>query len=481
MKNFKRVLALVLSVLLICGTVAVAFAADVTTSESEDNNSFETANAISSPAGGAAGSLSSTDDVDYFSFTQKTAGFIQFEFTHNIANGEDKNYFDVEVFNANKSRVVKFTATGKNATTKSSTAYLADGQYYIKVSCPEGYNYAVNNYTVKAASVSSTYATETESNNDVASANTVAINKKYMGTIDTNDVDYYSFTASKGYIAILFLNGSEMISGSADSNFTVTIMQFENKTTPSLNTICTIQIDEDDITTKNGVNHHYIQSPDIGVDAGTYYVEVKGTNGATGAYGIEVYSEKDNNSESEYNNTMAYADEIKNGAYLFGSTSASDDVDYYKITTTSSESSTIKVEKGLSSQTLTGSWTVELLDSKGSRIDSKTVTDKTAVEFSLASKSAGTYYIKITSSGDNGVLYKISATKVAPSSDSSSSSSSGSSWDNLWSTIKKMDWGAWWNKNFSFLSKIDWQTTISQLLKGSLGTILKYFLSNLTA
>ncbi len=481
MKNFKRVLALVLSVLLILGTIAVVFAADVTTSESEDNNSINTATAISSPTGGAAGSLSSADDVDYFSFTQKATGFIQFEFTHDIKDGEDKNYFDVEVLKAGESSIVKLTATGTNTTTKSSTVSLAEGQYYIKVSCPEGYNYATNNYTVKAVSVSSTTDTEIESNDDVYSANSVAINKRYMGTIDASDVDYYSFTVSKGYISILLLNGSEILSGSNDSNFKVTIWQFEKKTTPSLNKICTIEIDENDTATANDKKtHHYIQSPYIGVDAGTYYIEVIGTNGATGTYGIEVYSKKNENIESEYNNSKDYADKINNGAYLLGSTSASDDVDFFKITTTSSESSTIKVEKALSSQTLTGSWTVELLDSKGDRLDSKTVTDKTAVEFSLADKKAGTYYIEIISSGDNGALYKISATKVDPKKDSSSSSSSGNSWDNLWATIGKMDWGSWWNKNFSFLSKIDWQTTITQLLKGSFGTIIKYFLSNLT-
>ena len=495
MKNFKRVLALVLSVLLICGTVAVAFAAESVTPESEDNNTFANATTISYPTYGATGNLSSTGDVDYFKFTQAKKSSVQLVFTHNIKSSTDSQFYTVAVYSAaDAEKVIKtVNVLDSDTTTKLDLGVLEAGDYYISVAEGKGGRDSAD-YKIVIQNVADKYSYEVEPNNDKTTATPLKTTSKtsiddnlYVGTISsaTDDVDYYSFSTSKGYISLNLVNGSYLSSGAANSNFKFEVLQYTNAIKPTLEKICTLTLSADDTTTENSKQEHFISSPYIGVDAGTYFIKV---SGSTGTYGIGVFAVANSSMESERNNEKAYADVITNGSALLGSTSASDDIDCFKITTTTKESSTIKVAKfNTKEETLEGSWKVTVYkegsgENFGDEVISKTVTASSAAEISLADKAAGTYYVVITPSSDNnGVLYQISAEKATPSSSSTSTDSSGNSWDNLWSTIKKMDWGAWWNKNFSFLSKIDWQTTISQLLKGSLGTILKYFLSNLTA
>ncbi|MBR4241277.1 MAG: hypothetical protein IKR97_03545, partial [Eubacterium sp.] len=178
MKNLKRFLALLLSVLFIASSFAVAYAATTVTDESEPNNSYTSANTITDPVKGAAGTLESASDVDNFLFTVDEAGFVKVNFQHE-AKGDDSIYFKVTLYTMSaenkENKIADFSVKGNAAKVSSMDVKLEGKQnYYIRVQA--GASCADFKYTVSIESVSTKYAVESEPNNRVSIATPLTVN-----------------------------------------------------------------------------------------------------------------------------------------------------------------------------------------------------------------------------------------------------------------------------------------------------------------
>lgn len=482
MKLTKRIVALMLSVLLVFGTFVAASAASVTTEETEsastetNNNTAETATAVEDITVGAKGTLYSANDVDYYSFEVKTAGMYKINFSHSGSTSDTSNYFTVTLKNGSKKDLTSFTCKGSPATANSSDITLAAGTYFVEVKA--GVSSANFTYTFKLVTVTSKYQVEDESevrNDNIATATTLTVNSTntvgknlIYGNIEkSGDVDYYKFKAPKGYVSLTLKNGKE-VSGSDNGNFYFDVIDYTAETAAKQLKITTISLTADEDKKV---------SPDIGVREDYYYIKVYSKNGATGSYGIEVYGQADKKSEAEYNNAKSYANALAANDYIYASTSSTDDIDFFKVTVT--EKSTWKIEvKNAFTSNKSGSWSITIYDKDMKEVDKSagTATATTAYTYSMKDLKAGAYYIVVKAGSEyTGALYKISTTKV---SEEEKGTGGNNFWERISNAIKALDWKTWWESNFEFLGEIDWLTTISALLSTSIGTLINYFIKN---
>ena len=435
MKVSKRILALLLSVILAFSAVAIsASAAGVTTEIDEDgasNNTTATATAVDDIAVGAKGALAGASDIDMFSFSLKKDGFSKVTFTHD-ASGDATVYFKVSlwVFNGkNYNKVTSFEVKGNQATTESATVATTAEKYIIRVDA--GASCAPIDYTVKVTSETVSYKSETEANNDADSANkltpnfTKTIGKELVyGSVTKGDKDYFTFTlAERGYISLNLFNGKKF--GAANSDFTFKIAQYSNDVNPTL-----LKISEYKLTSSEETAY----TPDVGLGAGTYYIEVTGS----GIYGVEVYAVKDATSEQEYNNAMAYANLLTNSNSYLAAMNRADDLDYFKVDVTDKVASKITVAAYSSS--FDGDLTVKIYKKTTSSdpIATGKVTKDAPYEYDLGKKGAGTYYVVVGAGATCPTkLYKISAAK---SEVTNVINEGDGMWARIWAQVKAMDW-----------------------------------------
>ncbi len=436
MKVSKRILALLLAVILSFSAVAVsASAAGVTAEIDEDgksNNGVSTATVVEDIAVGAKGALVNANDIDIYSFELKKDGFSKMTFTHD-ASGDSSVYFKVSLYKITGEKTVQKLTTievkGDKATTESSVIATSADKYIIRVDA--GASCAPIEYTVKVTSEAVSYKSETEKNDDASSANaltpnyTKTIGKELVyGSVTATDKDYFTFTlAERGYISLNLFNGKKF--GAANSDFTFKIAQYSNDVSPIL-----LKISEYKLTA--GEDTAY--TPDVGLAAGTYFIEATGT----GIYGVEVYAVKDATSELEYNNAMAYANVLTNSNSYVAAMNREDDRDLFKVDVTDKVASKITVAPV--SSTFDGDLSVKIY--KKTTASDPIVTGKvskdTPYEYDLGKNGAGVYYIAIEKGATCPTkLYKISAvksevTKVGNDGDGM--------WARIWAQVKTMDW-----------------------------------------
>ncbi len=169
------------------------------------------------------------------------------------------------------------------------------------------------------------------------------------------------------------------------------------------------------------------QTAKIGLEAGTYYVQITGNIGFTtagsAAYSFSVQYE-DTYCETEQNNTIATADNYDRlGQTITGSISSASDTDYYKITSTTKGYLSFQLQHDkVSGRLSTDIYSVAVCDAAGNTLytmTSKKDEEKTeSVNFGL---DAGNYYLKVSGipyldaagslavQGANGETYKLKA------------------------------------------------------------------------
>ena len=184
--------------------VAVEFRCKYTAAddwESEDNDSFRTADEISvnkfyngNTLTGTAGNLGGQED--YFKFTVKKNGAVKINFLHEIYK-ENSQYYTVSLYNANYDVITGFFVTGGATASNSAQIGITAGTYYV---CVHGMGPAWKEnteYRFQAEYTQSGYF-ERENNENVTTATEIAPNKTYRGSLKSiEDVDYYKVTLAK--------------------------------------------------------------------------------------------------------------------------------------------------------------------------------------------------------------------------------------------------------------------------------------------
>lgn len=453
MKSLTKVLSVLLAAVMTITGITVAFADGEAVTESGDNNTFETATVFAFD-GSAKGTIDSTEDVDFFSFTVADAGYYTAKIAH-CGEGTDNTYFKVSVFDKDQKSLAAFNSQGNVKESVSSEFYADAGTCFIKVA--PGNSIADYEYTLTVSKAEIDGKAESEPNNDTSTANDVSFvttetpgTSKNFGVISEGDTDYYCFTVPTGYISLNLKNGD-----SNKGSYTFTIIQ----------KISGVAYEISETELKN-TDTDWVYGNETGVKEGLYYLKVTGTSGSTGSYYFEIYSKAGATNEAEYNNSKDYANNLLAGKYLWASMNKADDVDVFAVTTTDTDSIAVTLEGGSSAAEET--WKVLITDSKGSEVFSGQFSAGAKAEYSFSKNDAGTYYIEVTS-GTNCANsdYKISASRVDPEKEENPGS--------LWDQIKAMNWGEFWTRNFDFTKFISFLPLLYDLFRTSIGTILKIF------
>ena len=247
-----------------------------------------------------------------------------------------------------------------------------------------------------------------------AAATSIGLNTTYNATTSsTSRRHWYKFTMSKaGMVQLKFAHAN--LSGTNNS------AAWEIDFIADQYGSAMVSVDSSFSDTQN-------QTAKIGLEAGTYYVQITGNIGFTtvgsAAYSFSVQYE-DTYCETEQNNTIATADNYDRlGQTITGSISSASDTDYYKITSTTKGYLSFQLQHDkVSGRLSTDIYSVAVCDAAGNTMytmTSKKDEEKTeSVNFGL---DAGTYYLKVSGipyldaagslavQGANGETYKLKA------------------------------------------------------------------------
>ena len=450
MKKAKSLLSVLLTCIIALSIFTLAFADTANVAETEPNDNKAQATVFDDANGTATGSISGHSDTDYFKFKATNSGLAFLTVT--MTGGDD---YKVTVENDSGSPLAgPFVASGTSADSSYFTI-MKDSEYYIKVEA----NSVVtggSKYTLEITETSK-LKMEAEPNSEFATANAFTMDTngnsdEIYGSVSGADVDFFSFKANAGYT---FIDLKKMDNQSGE----VVVEVFHLKSSDKEH-VAKFSTSDPFVSSKN----NFERSADIGTKGEVYYVKVSGN----GAYSLRVYTRISAENESEYNNDFAYANSFTASARRFGNLSATDDVDFFKITTTDADKNiaivvTADTSAGDSRNDPEGSWNVEVFNSEKKSVGSGNVPFAKPAEINIASEGAGTFYIKVTASNYSKGAYIVSTKKVdAPQENLS-----------LWERIKALDWAKFWKENSfgELMNNIDVVSVFKSLFQLSFGTI----------
>ncbi len=356
MKKAKSILALLMAFVMLMSFGVSGYAVE-TASEKEPNNSIETATAFGFGTE-IKGDLEVAGDEDYYSFSSKTSGLASVTLKHgDIADKSDYPYFIVTVYNSAGRAIDEFKSTAADKSVKSEAFQIeADAVYYVKVTAGTVYSGSVP--YVLFAEFDKSALTEKEPNDTPSAGTPLELSvsgsaKRYYGTIskEGTDVDFYKIKpATKGVIYVYLYNGS------TPADFKASLYAFDDGREAALIDVPISEIKIDS-------NTQSVQSVGIGVDATEYMVKIEGLNGTTGGYSTRVFFQPATVAETEYNNSYIYADSVKVGGSVQGTTSHIYDIDWFQFEAEGNNAGhTITIGSLNNKSTNEGSWLVTLYE-----------------------------------------------------------------------------------------------------------------------
>lgn len=284
--------------------------------ETENNDSYAKADTIT--LGNTIKGNVSDGDEDYYKITAPANGKIALIFQHKYMD-ENKDW-EIVIYQYANGIYNELSNTSINIRDNESiilpfVGAVKGGIYYLRV-CDD-WNMRGEEYTIQTSFTSSEFY-EKEQNDDYYSANNIALNNKYTGTINNgSDVDYYKIVAPvNGKINIYFQHRYKDVIG----NWTIKIYQYVNGQYDELSGM--------DINIRDNEN---ISLPYIGaVKNGVYYLKVEDDWEVTGEnYTIQTTFLSSDNYEKEPNNDYYSATNINLNQKYGGNLNNGKDKDYY--------------------------------------------------------------------------------------------------------------------------------------------------------
>lgn len=473
MKKVKVITSLIMTFVMVIGTLTCSMATTADVAEVEPNNDPANATVFTFGASGV-GSIKDIYDVDCFAVTAAQSGVAKIVMT---ITGSSENLVTVK----DENLVTKTYYVAKAGAGTSSEFDVSKGEkYYIVITAGSVVNqsqYSIN------LSVSNYGAYEVEANNSLATATPITFDKNddtfaTFGSISAGDTDYFSFSGiSGGYVNIEFANTDY---SKTKLNLELLVVRATGDTGTKLAE-----------TYVNSVNMK-ATTADIGIQNATYYIKVTGnTADTTGSYTVQVHRRTSTAVETEYNGDYSNANSfvlkgaagsainIEGKPVKVGTIGYLADKDFYKFTLSSDDKNyAVVFRMDTSSDDYDrndpdGSFLVTLYNSSNEVVESKTATWTTPVEFNLAGRDGGNYYFTVEKGNTytEGCYYFTVKTVEAVKSDDNSNKS-------LWEKIKDLDWQGFWDDNSfeELIGNIDILGTLYSLAKLSIGTILGWLI-----
>ena len=142
------------------------------------------------------GSIRSSNDVDFYTFTTTKDGYVSLSFEHNYSDSSSTYWYIYLYPNDNSSELVYFSSAGNQLALSSCNIGLPAGTYQVKVIPYSTYTWSSRDYTLTVNYNASAYW-EREFNDSQSAANSVKTNTYYSGTVRSgSDVDWYQFSVS---------------------------------------------------------------------------------------------------------------------------------------------------------------------------------------------------------------------------------------------------------------------------------------------
>lgn len=394
MKTAKKLLALLLSLIMAMTCATVAFAAEAKETESNATPSSADEIVVGSKI---SAKLETPTDVDWFKFTSDSFGLAKVSLSHTAITGADSNvsFFKVEVIGADGVYIEAFKSAGNQASTYVEFSVIP-GDYFIKVVMDRQH---IDNLTYDVAvSLDKAANVEKEENDTLGDATLMSKTATkadpkvtYFGTIDkgseaSGDVDYYKFTVAQKTIIYPSIYNTSTNTG----KYSITVL--------------------DTVTGEGGVaverplgtlniasNEVQVDGGAIGVNAGTYYVKIAGVDGSVGGYQFRIYTSPSTDSEMEYNNTAAKANDIYIGGQFTGCLFDSTDVDVYTFATKGNNAGYKITLKAYSTPKVTnGQWSLVVKNASDGQVCKKDILVTETGELSTEPLPAGEYFIYVT-------------------------------------------------------------------------------------
>ena len=344
--------------------------------EAEENDSIETANAISVNSE-VSGSISKSSDVDWFVFQIPEDGVISLTFDHDYVDSS-YSYWKTSFYTSENKELDSWTWKG-NATTAGTGNEngVAAGTYYVRVG-RDSHSTATYRFTVN---YTPSYKWEKEFNEDIMAANEISTGTEISGSIrNSSDVDWYKFELPRdGFISLTF---DHDYVDSSYSYWKTSFYTSENKELDSWTW-------KGNATTAGTGNEN-------GVAAGTYYVRISRDSHSTATYRFTVNYTPSDTWEKEFNETIVTANKISTDVKINGTIRNSSDVDWYEFELP--EDGVISLTFGHDYVDSSYSyWRTSFYTSENKELSywtwkGNTVSDGTGDEIGVA---AGTYYVRV--------------------------------------------------------------------------------------
>ncbi len=266
------------------------------------------------------GHIHNRNKVDYYEIDVPENGYLGITFTNPVLTDSSAQWaITVYRYVDELQEIQYYTVNTSNAKTVLPKIGVEPGVYYIKVS-DNNYGYACNTeYGLQADYVETDYW-ETENNDNYSVADKMITGKEYGGHIhNRSKTDFYELKFNeKGYFTITFKN--PVIQGSS-AEWKIKVYKYED----SLK-----QIQSYDVS----INKAVWVLPKIGIEPGTYYIEVCDDNygySSNITYSIKTDYVKNNYWESEFNDNYSQADKIVSGVKFGGHIHDRGKTDYYEL------------------------------------------------------------------------------------------------------------------------------------------------------
>lgn len=185
MTKFKKALATLMAVACtasaLCVPMSVSASSTTAISESESNNTFDTADIINRDNVVINGKISSSSDVDYYRITPSTAGYC--DITLSVPSGCNYNFY---VYNVDRSSIMAYgnqngSDLGEIARTFSST----NTPFYIKVVSASGYSTTKNYklYVSNGKGINKTWYSQYNPSIDNGEFNTYNLDSDFLSNL----------------------------------------------------------------------------------------------------------------------------------------------------------------------------------------------------------------------------------------------------------------------------------------------------------
>lgn len=406
--TIKRSFILIFAMLILCAMLCVGFPINTVQAlefyEEEGNDTVQIANLSNvSPSSSPVkisikGNLANGNDVDWYRYEIKSNGYITVDFSHDpISSGS--TYWRFSIYHADGVTTIddcngSWSVPG-NRDISTYKLGVVGGIYYVKIYA-DSYSsvnyYLTVNYTEDAN-------WETEVNNTYSKADKIEVDNTYYGSTSSSlDSDWYQFSiAQNGYISIDFKH--DTVSSSSDS-WKLALYQNNGSTYYDNNNSLWSVKGNDNLTT-----------PKLGVQAGTYYINVSVANYSAVTYNFTVNYTKSNTWETEENNTYNKADKIEVNNTYYGAISSNGEEDWYEFTILENACLNIDFKhENISSSSIY--WKFSLFQSDGI-----TYYDDCSSAWSVLGNEnfstgqlgvqAGTYYIKVYADTYSSIPYSL--------------------------------------------------------------------------